>query len=378
MTAVIVGVGRTAFSRASGRTPLAMAVEACRAALNDAGMDVNDVDGVTCFQYNDSAMPIDVAWALGRDEIAWASAPLGGGDLAVQVVANAAAMVERGVCNAVLVYRSLNGRSGMRFGTMTDGIAVGGAGQFDAPSGLLVPPQFVAAWARRYQHEYNSTSEDLGAVAVTQRRHAQRNPNAAMRDPLTMDSYLASRWICEPFRVNDCAFEVDGAVALLITSAERAVDTASKPVSILGHASSASGSGWLGWGDMTSMYSRVAAPRLWARTGLHPSDIDVALMYDCFTYTVLATVEDYGFCEKGEAGEFYRAGRATFGGEVVINPHGGLLSEGYLHGLNHHYEAVIQLRGDGGERQVTGAALALTTAGAGPYGGAIVYSSESV
>ncbi|MGV0794859.1 thiolase C-terminal domain-containing protein [Mycolicibacterium sp. XJ1819] len=376
MTTAIVGIGRTAFSRSSGRTPLAMAVDACRTALSDADFNPADVDGVACFQYNDSAMPIDVAWALGRDEIAWASAPLGGGDLAVQVIANASAMVENGVCKAVLVYRSLNGRSGMRFGTMSEAISVGGAGQFDAPSGLLVPPQFIAVWARRYLAECKGTSADLGEVAVTQRRHAQLNPDAAMREPLNMDAYLASRWICEPFRVNDCAFEVDGAVALLITSEERARDCASDPVYIVGHASSASGSGWLGWEDMTSMYSRVAAPRLWDRTGLRPSDIDVALMYDCFTYTVLATVEDYGFCGKGEAGAFYRDGRATFGGDVVINPHGGLLSEGYLHGLNHHHEAAVQLRGDAGDRQVAGARLALATAGAGPYGGAIVYSSE--
>ncbi|MDQ2636109.1 MAG: nonspecific lipid-transfer protein [Actinomycetota bacterium] len=376
MTTAIVGIGRTEFTRSSGRTPLAMAAEACRAALSDAGMDAAEVDGVGCFQYNDSAMPIDVAWALGRDEIAWASAPLGGGDLAAQIITNAAAMVECGACQAVLVYRSLNGRSGLRFGTMTEGFSVGGANQFDAPAGFLVPPQFLAAWARRYQSEYQSTSEDLGEVAITQRRHAQLNPNAAMREPLTMDAYLASRWICEPFRVNDCAFEVDGAVALLITSAERAADAATKPVFIHGCASSAAGSGWLGWDDMTSMYSRDAAPRLWSRTGLQPRDIDVALMYDCFTYTVLATTEDYGFCAKGEAGDFYREGRATFGGDVVINPHGGLLSEGYLHGLNHHYEAALQLRGDAGERQVPDARLALATAGAGPYGGAIIYSSE--
>jgi acetyl-CoA acetyltransferase len=124
------------------------------------------------------------------------------------------------------------------------------------------------------------------------------------------------------------------------------------------------------------MYSRTVAPRLWDRTGFRPTDIDVALMYDCFTYTVMATMEDYGFCGKGEVGDYFAAGRATYGGDVVVNPHGGLLSEGYLHGLNHHVEAVEQLRGDAGERQVDGARLALVTAGAGPYGGANVLSIE--
>jgi acetyl-CoA acetyltransferase len=124
------------------------------------------------------------------------------------------------------------------------------------------------------------------------------------------------------------------------------------------------------------MYSRTAAPRLWKNTGLGPKDMDVALMYDCFTYTVMATMEDYGFCGKGEVGDFYREGRATYGGDIVVNPHGGLLSEGYVHGLNHHYEAVLQLRGDAGPRQVPDARVALVTAGGGPYGGAVVYSAD--
>ena len=124
------------------------------------------------------------------------------------------------------------------------------------------------------------------------------------------------------------------------------------------------------------MYSRDAARRLWAKTGFTAQDMDLALMYDCFTYTVMATFEDYGFCGKGEVGDFFREGRATYGGDVVVNPHGGLLSEGYLHGLNHHYEAVLQLRGDAGGRQVPDARLALVTAGAGPYGSSLVYGNE--
>jgi acetyl-CoA acetyltransferase len=122
------------------------------------------------------------------------------------------------------------------------------------------------------------------------------------------------------------------------------------------------------------MYSVHAGPRLWERTGLRSTDIDVACFYDCFTYTVMATIEDFGFCGKGEVGAFFHEGRATYGGDVVVNPHGGLLSEGYIHGMNHHYEAVLQLRGDAGARQVEGAETALVTAGAGPYGGAIVYT----
>lgn len=376
MSTAIVGIGRTVFSRSSGRTPQAMATEACRAAIADAGLTVADVDGWATYQYNDSAMAVDVAWAAGRDEVEWAPVLLGGGDMAAQVVMDAVAAIESGRCRAVVAWRSLNGRSGFRFGTVTQQLTVAGKAQFDAPSGWLVPSEYLATWARRYQHTYGATSEDLAQVAITQRRHAQANPHAAMRDPLTLADYLESRWIAEPFRIHDCAYEVDGAVAVVVTTADVAKDTPHPPIWYHGGAGSLSGSGWTAWDDMTSMYSRSTAPRLWKRTGIGPDDIDVALMYDCFTYTVLATLEDYGFCGRGEAGKFLAEGRGTYGGDVVVNSHGGLLSEGYLHGMNHHFEAAAQLRGDAGERQVEDASIALVTAGAGPFGGAVVYGRE--
>jgi acetyl-CoA acetyltransferase len=376
MTCAIAGIGRTAFTRGSGRTTLAMATEACRAALDDAGADTGLIDGMLTYQANDSSMPLEVSWALGLDELEWSNAMLGGGNLVADCIATASAVIEAGMCKAVLVYRSLNGRSGHRFGTVSGPIAVGHEWQFSAPHGFLVPPQWIAMWAARHQAVYGSTCEDLGQIAITQRTHAGPNPHAAARAPLTMDEYLASRWINEPFRVFDCAFEVDGALAVLVVGAELAADLAQPPAWIVGSANSQSGAGWTGWDDLTAMYSRYVAPRLWSRTGLGPDDMDVALMYDCFTYTVMATMEDYGFCEKGTVGEYFAGGKATYGGDVVVNPHGGLLSEGYLHGLNHHFEAVAQLRGQAGDRQVPDARLALVTAGAGPYGGANVLSKE--
>jgi len=376
MTCAIVGVGRTRYTRNSGRTTMAMATEACRAALADAGIAADDVDGMVTYHANDSAGPIEVSWALGQDELAWSHAMLGGGNLVAECVATAAAVIEAGLCRAVLVYRSLNGRSGHRFGTVSGPRAVDDQWQFCAPHGFLVPPQWIAMWAGRHQAVYGSTCEDLGQIAITQRAHAAANPYAIAREPLTMAQYLEGRWVNEPFRVYDCAFEVDGAVAVVVVGADQAADAAQRPVWLVGSAGSQSGAGWLEWDDLTCMYSRTVAPRLWARTGLGPSDIDVALMYDCFTYTVMATMEDYGFCAKGEVGDYFAAGRASYGGDVVVNPHGGLLSEGYLHGLNHHVEAVEQLRGHAGERQVGDARLALVTAGAGPYGGANVLSVD--
>jgi acetyl-CoA acetyltransferase len=373
--AAVVGIGRTPYVRKSGRTTLSMAAEASRNALADCGLTPADIDGFTCYSTGDSAGPSAVAHAIGVEDLGWSLSVAGGGNIVSSVVAGAASAVLTGQAEAVVVYRVLG--SATRYGKATGPVLASGPGQFAAPHGYMVPPQWFAMWCRRHQYEYGSTSADLGAIAVQQRAHAAQNPHAIAQAPITIDDYLASRWINEPFRVFDCCYEVDGAVALVVTSAERAADLAHKPVHLLGVADSNRFGGSVDeWDDMTCMYSRDTAPRLWARTGLGPSDMDIALMYDCFTYTVMATFEDFGFCAKGEVGDYFREGRATYGGDVVVNPHGGLLSEGYIHGLNHHYEAVLQLRGDAGVRQVPGAETALVTSGAGPFGGALIYGSE--
>jgi acetyl-CoA acetyltransferase len=301
------------------------------------------------------------------EDLTWALDLVGGGNVVVTAIQAAAAAILTGQCTTVAVYRSLNGRSGYRYGQ--GDVAYGeGDYQYGAPHGYLVPPQFMAMWARRHQHVYGSTSEDLGAIAVTQRAHASRNPHAVARSPLTIEQYLESRWINEPLRVYDCAYEVDGACAVVLTTLERAQNLAQPPVRLApgGNDWTAEGGLWDGWPDLTEMFSARVSERLWSRSGLGPQDIDVACIYDCFTYTAMAVLEDFGFMKKGEAGDFFREGRATYGGDVVVNPHGGLLSEGYIHGMNHHYEAVLQLRRQAGERQVNGAEVALVTAGAGP------------
>lgn len=375
MSVAIVGIGRTEFSKRSGRTTRAMAVDATRAALADAGLAPKDVNGMTTFHVNDSCFPQDVAWALGVDELDWANAMLGGGNLVADQIATAAAVIEAGLCDVVVAYRSMNGRSGHRLGSMEGPIQVANDEQFYAPAGWLVPPQWFAMWARRHQAVYGSTCEDLGAIAIQQRAHAVPNEHAMMRTPMTLDDYLAGRWINEPFRVYDCTAEVDGAVAIVLAREDIAVSCAQPPVWLVGSSNAQSGVPWSAWADPTEMYATSAGRKLWKRTGLKPTDMDFACLYDCFTYTVMASVEGFGFCEKGAVGDFYRDGRATYGGDIVINPHGGLLSEGYIHGLNHHYESTLQLRGAAGMRQVAGAETALVSAGGGPYGGANVYSS---
>jgi acetyl-CoA acetyltransferase len=353
-----------------------MTVEAVRDALADAGLAIAEVDGISNFNSGDSAGSQKVAHALGLDDMGWAVDVQGGGNVVAQVVSLASAAVLTRQCQVAVVFRTLG--SGTRYGRIDRPVDVGGDGQFAAPHGYLVPPQWFAMWARRHQHVYGSTAEDLGAIAVTQRAHALANPHAIAKSPLTIDDYLASAFVFEPFRVPDCCYEVDGSVALVITTDERARDLRHSPIYVLGQGDSSGYGGNVDeFDDLTCMYSRDAARRLWSKTGLKAGDMDIALMYDCFTYTVMATFEDFGFCGKGEVGDFFREGRATYGGDVVVNPHGGLLSEGYLHGLNHHYEAVLQLRGDAGPRQVPDARLALVTAGAGPYGSSLVYSREA-
>jgi acetyl-CoA acetyltransferase len=376
MTCAIVGIGRTEYTRRSGRTTKSMAVAACRDALADANLAPADVDGMCTFQAGDSIHPMEVSWALGQYELQWSNAMLGGGNLVADQVATAAAVIEAGLCRAVLIYRSLNGRSGYRFGTVEGPMQVPGPNQFDAKAGFIVPPYWFAMWARRHMHVYGTTNEDLGAIAVQQRAHAVPNEHAVRRDPMTLDQYLEGRWIAEPFRVYDCTTEVDGAVAILVAGEEAVAQSGREPIWLVGSSNTQSGAGWSQATDTTKKYASIAGPRIWERTGLSPADMDVACIYDCFTYTVLASMEGFGFCEPGSVGEFYREGRATYGGDVVVNPHGGLLSEGYIHGLNHHYEAALQLRGEAGDRQVADARLALVTAGGGGHGGANIFSKD--
>ncbi len=376
--AAIVGIGRTAFTRPSGRSVLAQAAEAARAAIADAGLRPSDVDGVCSFQAGDAVLGYELAHAIGIDELRWNLDLFGGGNLAASIVVHAALAVSAGLCRAAVVFRAMNGRSGHRFGTAAGRVVEArGEMQFQAPQGYVAPPQWMAMWARRHQQVYGSTCEDLGRIAIAHRRHAAANEHALARRELSMDDYLAARWIHEPLRLYDCAYEADGAVALVVARRECARDAPHAAVGILGYAeSSRAGGSWDQWPDTTRMCSEAVGPRLWEVTGLGPRDIDVACIYDCFTYSAMVGLEDMGFCERGEVGAFYAEGRSTYGGEVVVNPHGGLLSEGYLHGINHHYEAVLQLRREAGARQVPDASLALVTAGAGPLGGAVVYARE--
>ncbi|WP_172382934.1 lipid-transfer protein [Streptomyces sp. MNP-20] len=372
--AAVVGIGATEFSKDSGRSELTLAVEAVRAALDDAGLAPADVDGLVTFTM-DTSPEITVAQAAGIGELSFFSRVHYGGGAACATVQQAALAIAAGVAEVVVCYRAFNERSGRRFGAgvshrepSAEGVALGWA----LPFGLLTPASWVAMAAQRYLHTHGLTPEVFGHVAVTDRKYAATNPAAYFHGrPITLEEHAASRWIVEPLRLLDCCQETDGGQALVVTSVERARDLPRPPAVI---AAAAQGAG-RAQEQMTSYYRDdltglpemgVVARQLWRTSGLAPGDVDVGILYDHFTPFVLMQLEEFGFCAPGEAAEFVAKER------LPLNTHGGQLGEAYLHGMNGMAEAVRQLRGTA-VNQIPGAAHALVTAGTGvPTSGLIL------
>jgi acetyl-CoA acetyltransferase len=378
----IAGIGATDFSRASGRSELSLATQASLAALADAGLSVGDIDGIVRCDM-DNVRGNDLAHSLGIRNLTYLGENGPGGAAPSAMVGQAVAAIVAGLATTVLVYRSLNGRSGVRFGqSPVEGARVGGAGTYDelfAPYGLLTPGQIFAVMAQRHMVEYGTTSEQLGAIALACRARANANPLAQMHErPLTMDDYLAARMIAEPLRLFDFCLETDGACAVLVTTAERAADLAQKPALIRAIAQGSIPDPQPGIQypvlmreSLTTLPAKSVAETLYRRAGIGPSDIDVAQIYDCFTITVLLQLEDWGFCKKGEGGPFAASGEIELGGSLPINTGGGHLSEGYIHGMNHIVEGVRQIRGTS-TNQVPGAETCLVTCTPLPPGSAIL------
>ncbi|MEU6978367.1 MULTISPECIES: lipid-transfer protein [unclassified Streptomyces] len=372
--AAIAGIGATEFSKDSGRSELTLAVEAVHAALDDAGLTPADVDGMVTFTM-DTSPEITVAQAAGIGELSFFSRVHYGGGAACATVQQAALAVATGVAEVVVCYRAFNERSGRRFGSgvqQREPSAEGAALGWQLPFGLLTPASWVAMIAQRYLHTYGLTPEAFGHVAVTDRRHAARNPAAYFHGkPITLEEHAASRWIAEPLRLLDCCQETDGGQALVVTSVERARDLRRPPAVIV---AAAQGAG-RNQEAMTSFYRDdltglpemgVVARQLWRTSGLAPDDIDVGILYDHFTPFVLMQLEEFGFCGPGEAADFVAADA------LPLNTHGGQLGEAYLHGMNGIAEAVRQMRGTS-VNQVPGAARTLVTAGTGvPTSGLIL------
>ena len=376
----IVGLGATQCMKQSGVSVLNLATNAVSEAIADAGLTPKDIDGVCCYNGNDSVTPYQMAAAMGIPELRWSADYAGGGFSSNNCVLTAAAMVNMGVCNYAVVYRALNGRSGTRIGGMGR-FAGGGPPRVRGAAGgtlygMATPPQGFAMKARAHMEKYGTTTEQFGWVAVSARYHATLNPLSQMREPITLEDHQTSRWVVEPFHLLDCCLDTDQACAVIVTTAERAKSLKHRPVNILG---AAAGTGPMSahgdmWPDLTELYGKYTAPRVFEMAGVTPKDIDAVELYDCFTSITIIQLEDYGFVKKGEGGPFVEGGhRITLGGELPVNTHGGNLSEAYRQGMGHVIEGVRQLRHElPAERQVKNAELILTTGQGGPHGGAFI------
>lgn len=373
--ACIVGVGETRFCRkpGSGVSDLVLQLQASVNALEDAGLSGKEINGMMPFPNLGSAE--ELAANLGCENLRFNSTIHMGGAAPVASLQAAAIAVTSGAADYVLIPGGWNGYSGARVRetTATDMSSIPGgaiARDYYMPHGLTAPPQWYALMARRHMHEYGTTHEQLGAVAVAMRNHAQLNPAAFMHGkPLSLEQYLASPMIADPYRLNDCCLETDGGAALIVTTVERARDLQKTPIHIMGAAAGQPhpADDIMNRKDFHRVGLSIAAPEAFRMAGVSHDDVDFAQVYDCFTFEVIQQLEEAGFCERGEGGPFVENGGIELGGRLPVNTHGGLLSQAHVLGISHIVEAVRQLRGEADGRQVENAEIGVVT-GWGDFG----------
>lgn len=381
---VISGIGRSALGRRLMRDPLSLTVDACLAAVADAGLSLADVDGLSTYP-GFAGMGISEGGVTAVEEAlrirpTWIN---GGGDLPGPGGAIVAAMlaVASGLCRHVLCFRtvweSTYAKLGLRgaFGARASDWL-----QWRLPFGAPSAAHWIGVNASQYLHRYGATRELLGWIALNDRKNAALNPAAIYREPMTMDDYLAARPITTPFGLYDCDVPCDGSIAVVVSDAAVARDLPKRAIRI-----EAVGTQILervSWDQDTLTHEPQVlgqAAHLWTRTSLRPKDVDVALVYDGFTFNAISWLEALGFCGLGEAKEWIDGGRRiALGGEIPVNPHGGQLSEGRTHGFGFVHEAVVQLRGEAGERQVAGARTAVVTTGGGTPSGVLLLQPHGV
>jgi len=386
--AAVVGVGATEYFKRGQSYPeseFSMACTATLAALDDAGLTVDDLDGFSI--YSNSCDPAAVAAELGVPEVRWATTLTSGGGGCAGALGVAAAAIDAGMATAVvtlMTLQQLTKRLGgsavggmLQYALMSEGSSpYGGSGippsaAFTANNGLLSPGHSFALLTQRHMHLYGTKREHLAEVCISERENAIKRPTSLRTEPLTLDDYFNARMISDPLCLFDYTMESDGAVAVVTVAAERAKDLRQPPVYILASAHGGTGR----WGpalfryfqipddEFASSGHRPVAKRLYEMAGVGPEDVDVALLYDHFSPLVIMQLEDYGFCPIGEGGPFVADGNIRYGtGTIPVNTHGGNLSEAYIIGMTHVREAVEQLRGTA-VNQVEGAEIALTTGG---------------
>jgi len=392
--AVISGVGQSQVGRRIYRDPLALTVEAVLRAIEDAGLTRADIDGVATYPGNldvppgfsgvgvtelQDALRLDLSWFAGGLE---SPGQLGS-------VVNAALAVAAGVANHVVCFRTVTeasaqgdrGRSSVTMGGGGGGgrgVRMGGFMQWVLPYGAPSAANWIGMMAMRHMHEFGTTREQLGQIPLTARRNAALNPRAIYTEPMTLDDYLEARMISEPLCLYDCDVPADGSTAVVVSRADAAADLRRPPVGIEAVGTAIRGRpSWDQWDDLTTMACRDAAAMLWDRTDLTPADVDVAELYDGFSFITLAWLEALGFCGHGEGGAYLEGGtRIARDGELPLNTHGGQLSAGRLHGYGFLHEACVQLWGEAGARQVAGPPeVAVAAAGGGPLAGCFLLTA---
>jgi acetyl-CoA acetyltransferase len=380
--AVISGIGQSAIGRRLHRSGLDLTIESTERAVADAGLMLDDIDGVSTYPGSGGpfggASGADLHDAL-RLRLSWRD---GGLETAGQLgaVHKAVLAVAAGLARHVVVFRTVVEGSGkpLRPGGGSGGGGLG-AGlptsmRYLIPFGAGSAANWIACYAKRHMHDYGTTRQQLGAIAINGRNFAALNPNGIYTEPMTMDDYLGIRMISEPFGLYDCDVPCDGSTAVVVSHRDYAPDApnAVARVDAIGTALRGRPS-WDQFDDLTTMAMRDAAASMWARTDLSPADVDIAQLYDGFSWLTIAWLEALGFCARGEGGPFVEGGaRIGLGGELPLNTWGGQLSSGRLHGFGFLYEAVLQLRGMAQPRQVEGAEVAVVAAGGGPECGCLL------
>ena len=344
--AAVAGLGMTALTRESGRTELDLAVEACRTACADAGIAPAEVDALLSYHLNDSVPVVQVARALGVERLGWHNDIAGGGTQAASILGDAAMLIHAGLARNIVVYRALNGRSGTRMNTVSTGP------QERFTYGMAGPISMFALAATRYLHDAGLTEEHLHAVVAQSRHNAAANPRALRREPLPLADYLAKPYVSTPLRTADCCQETDGACALVVSGV-----LSGPRVQAVVRGGGPGCSSMDRSPDVTAIFSEYVAPMLWAASGMRPSDVRSALLYDAYSWLVPRQLADFGLAERADLGPYLLERRHAW-----VNPHGGLLSEGYVHGLNNVAQAVREVR--------AGSEVALVTGFGGSYGSA--------
>ncbi len=347
----IVGVGETAYVRGSGRTTRALGTEAVRNAIEDAGLKPGDVDGMLSYSFNDSTFSPVIAGELGIRPNFYMDV-YGGGSSTEALIGIAIGVIEAGMCNTVAIYRAMNGFSQVRIGgTGGKGTVapLSGDGLFTRGYGLMSAGQMFCQSFMRHMYDYGTTPEQVAMVKVIHSEHASNNPKAYYKKRVTVDDVINSRMIVKPLHLLDCCVETDNGTAIIVTRIDRAKDCRHTPAviqSVVGRCCKPRADMHYQSGPISTVAGHYARDILWPNAGVGPEDIDITGSYDAFTFTTMLQLEDYGFCKKGEGGEYVSDGTMRLGGKRPNNTSGGHLCEGYTHGIAMVIENVRQLRHD--------------------------------